>query len=301
MHQVKKLLLCRARHFVPTEFNEKALIKIRQPQLFPQHGLRVDFIHPEDTTTQRQVKDILWHNFYKAAPVTKSLRMFEKPTDAILELVERETDMYLRSGVSTMTRRIDGDPEILGVGLSAFWKRNDQFEVIDCDVKTWHNTAAEIAKELEPNDPRVIWREYQFLHLYNLCQRFLKMYALDHAYWFGIVYNSKAIRGSGVNLSHLKTTHTMLRQLQVLQGTQVNFKSYEKLFDSTFKNKVIGDRVRYNDEELTWDGTKAFESVGRLDERMTFYFDIPEPAYSRHENKSYSQANHDRRSSVHRQ
>lgn len=281
MQSIKQLLLPRARLFVPTEFNEAAMGRMREPQIYSKFGLRVDLVHPDDTKTQKAAKDLLWHNFYTAAPVTKCLRMYDKPTDAILEMVEKETDMYLKSGVSNVIRSIDGSSEVLGVGLSAFWKRNDDYDIIDCDAKTWHNTAAEIATELEPEDPRIVWRHYQFQHIYNLCQRYMKMYDLDHALWCGNFYNSKAIRASGINMSYFNAIHQEVMNLPAVMGTQINFKAYEKAVHGTFKNMLVGDSLYYSEEDLILDGQKAFDEYAKLGDKISFFIEIPEVALAK--------------------
>ena len=48
------------------------------------------------------------------------------------------------------------------------WARDDGYEVVECSMLEWHNAAAEIAMELSPERPQVIWRDYQYQASCNL-------------------------------------------------------------------------------------------------------------------------------------
>ena len=48
------------------------------------------------------------------------------------------------------------------------WARDDGYDVVDCSMLEWHNAAAEIAMELSPERPQVIWRDYQYQASCNL-------------------------------------------------------------------------------------------------------------------------------------
>jgi hypothetical protein len=64
--------------------------------------------------------------------------------------------MYLGSGVSYVVCNV-GNQEIHGVEFSTFWKRDNECEVADADMHSWHNTAAEIAQEVDPEESRLVW------------------------------------------------------------------------------------------------------------------------------------------------
>ena len=42
------------------------------------------------------------------------------------------------------------------------WTRDEGYDVVDCSMLEWHNGAAEIAMELSPERPEIIWRDYQY-------------------------------------------------------------------------------------------------------------------------------------------
>ena len=46
--------------------------------------------------------------------------------------------------------------------LGLTWTRDKDYDVVDCSMLEWHNAAAEIAMELDPERPQIIWRDYQY-------------------------------------------------------------------------------------------------------------------------------------------
>ena len=63
--------------------------------------------------------------------------------------------MYLNSGMSCTIRKSDTN-ELVGCTFFTTWKRDDDYEVVeDASLASWHNTAAEIAMEENPECPQV--------------------------------------------------------------------------------------------------------------------------------------------------
>ena len=111
--------------------------------------------------------------------------------------------------------------DIVACYMGLTWARDDGYEVVDCSMLEWHNAAAEIAMELSPERPQVIWRDYQyqascnrkklykytlketlsptrdlkFQHLYNAIQGLLKKRGANCAYYYGIGYVAPQLRG----------------------------------------------------------------------------------------------------------
>ena len=52
--------------------------------------------------------------------------------------------------------------EIGACYLGLPWTRDEGYNVVDCSMLEWHNAAAEIAMELSPERPEIIWRDYQY-------------------------------------------------------------------------------------------------------------------------------------------
>jgi hypothetical protein len=85
-------------------------------------------------------------------------------------IVSAEMDLYLNSGLSACIR-FEKSNELAGCFFSTSWKRDPNYNVIEnVSMKEWHNTAAEIAMEVAPERPQAVWRDYQYQHLYNVCQ-----------------------------------------------------------------------------------------------------------------------------------
>ena len=76
-------------------------------------------------------------------------------TEISRSILKKETDMYLNSGMSCMIRKSD-TKELLGCTFFTTWRRDDEYEIIeDASLASWHNTAAEIAMEENPECPQV--------------------------------------------------------------------------------------------------------------------------------------------------
>ena len=107
--------------------------------------------------------------------------------------LDREMEHYLRSGASVEMRDASGN--LAGVGFVFFWTRDEGYQIIEANVRDWHNTAAEIAHEQSAKAteevrvyPQLVWRDYQFLHLYNLGQQQLRLSGKEFMIWFGCLH-----------------------------------------------------------------------------------------------------------------
>jgi hypothetical protein len=74
----------------------------------------------------------------------------------------REIDVFINSGISFVVRNsISG--EICGGAFNCYFARNDNCDVIEgASMGDWYNAAAEIAMEVKPEKPQLIWRDYQY-------------------------------------------------------------------------------------------------------------------------------------------
>ena len=59
-------------------------------------------------------------------------------------------------------RKSGSGREAVACYLGLTWSRDDSYDVVDSSMLEWHNAAAEIAMELNPERPEVIWRDYQY-------------------------------------------------------------------------------------------------------------------------------------------
>ncbi len=63
--------------------------------------------------------------------------------------------MYVNTGVSTLFKSAQTDT-LLGGHLFTSWGKNEDYEIVeDTSLASWHNAAAEIAMETNPERPQV--------------------------------------------------------------------------------------------------------------------------------------------------
>ncbi len=131
-------------------------------------------------------------------------------------MVDKELDLYVNSGVSTVFRNAETGA-IVGGQLFCSWSKNDDYEVIeDASMASWHNLAAEVAMEISPERPQVrnlpgfltsvcsqetlqaIWRDFQYQHLYNLAQKRIRDTGATFCAYIRLGYLSAEARGKAV-------------------------------------------------------------------------------------------------------
>lgn len=168
--------------------------------------------------------------------------------------------MYLNSDLSFTAR--DSSNRIVGAGLIGVWERREDYEIIDTDVKTWHNTAAELAQEVNPSNPAIVWRDFQFQHVYNLCQLNMHQWKKQYHVWLGMLSLSASLRGTNFSAVTVGRVVSLLKSDKVLVGIQSNFKSFHDQVENQYIGAVPCGEVDYKDEQLLLpNGKRAFERV----------------------------------------
>lgn len=177
-------------------------------------------------------------------------------------------NMYINSGISLKFKRQD---QWLGVAFIVDWHRDDNYEIIDVSAKDWHNVSAQIAQEIQPDSPQVIWRDYQFQHLYNLSQIYMNKWNRQNMIWFGCWSLAESIRGIGTSDAVIRDFMPRFRSLEFrdkyLWGAQSNFRPFDKFLEAHFGDELqLIDRVGYDEEELSVkNGEKLFDKIKHID------------------------------------
>ena len=112
--------------------------------------------------------------FYREAPIPLALKLNKDHGKSTYDYLTHEIESSLNSGCSLMYVRPETN-DILGITLNLVWKHNAEYNVIGASTKSWHNAAAEVIH----NDPGIIdkhlvWRNYQYQHIYDVGQNLLK-------------------------------------------------------------------------------------------------------------------------------
>merc|ERR1712039_62701 len=97
----------------------------------------------------------------------------------------------------------------------------------------WHNAAAEIAMELSPERPQVIWRDYQYQHLYNATQALLRKRDANCAFYYGLGYVAPQLRGRlthDVLMAHEPASLLPAVDARLTLNTMQNMESLTKNF-----------------------------------------------------------------------
>ncbi len=194
--------------------------------------------------------------------------VIKRNLNQFLPALEKEMNMYINSGVSLKFQRQD---EWVGVAFIVDWPRDDNYQVIDVSAKEWHNTSAQIAQEIQPDCPQIIWRDYQFQQLYNLSQKYMKKWDRSHLIWFGCWSLAESIRGIGTSDAVIRDLMPRFRSAgykdKYLWGAQSNFRAFDWFLETHFGDDLqLIDRVGYDEEELCVDnGEKLFNKIKQLD------------------------------------
>jgi hypothetical protein len=137
------------------------------------------------------------NNFYREAVIPKSLRLTGND-EATRNIVSREMDLYLNSGISGIVHRKDGSGDVVGCLFYACWNRNPDYVPLEgITMAEWYATAARVAMELDPARPEPIWRDLQYQHLYNTAQLKMTETGTDFAAYFGMAHLMPEARASG--------------------------------------------------------------------------------------------------------
>ena len=231
--------------------------------------------HPE---LHGQIKETMISTFYREAPVPLALNLGNSNCFETRKTVEKEIVSALNSGVS-IAYKTPKDREIVSIALNLIWKRNNEYEIIGAKAEEWHNAAAEIiSKNLEVNEKHLIWRNYQFQHIYDVGQKLLqqapeKKYAL----YLSTGYINPQFRRSGASstseISRLDDYHAHWDLSDCIIYFITSFYKMNKHIAKHYPIYKPFDHVRYTEEELILEGEKCFRPFENLG-GLTYYVDF---------------------------
>ena len=152
---------------------------------------------PSASAVMEEVRRFMIATFYREAVVPLALDM-TADNDEMRSILKKETDMFLNSGMSCTIRKSDTN-ELIGCTFFTTWKRDDDYEIVkETSLDWWHNTAADIAMQENPECPQGIWRNYQYQHLYNLAQKRLRNSERKFCLYVGPTYLNPDMRGKQI-------------------------------------------------------------------------------------------------------
>ena len=162
-------------------------------------------------------------------------------------------NLFLTSGCSIQLRSTE-DNSLVGVGFTSVWPRDEKYETIKgynlCD---WHNAGAEIAHEhTDPFTRHLVWRNYQFQHIYNLAQCLMKKTDGNKnlSMYIGGLYVAPSVRELGLASSTLVIAQETCDVLNAVALTQSNFRPSDKFIEERFRKAELLDQIAYEDEIL---------------------------------------------------
>ena len=221
-----------------------------------------------------ELKQFYKSTFYHEAPVPHALNLTKMNCQATTSYVDAEIESGLKSGCSLLytnpTSVEKNKLEIRAIMSNLIWQRNDKYEVVGANAKSWHNAAAEIVhKSPHRNYNHLVWRQYQFQHIYDMGQHLLQKEP-DKRYAFYCSTGSIApeYRGGlgiaiGLGLLRPEDWHWSLNDCIVYTAT--TFSKLENIVKEHFKDFQQIDYVSYSEEQLVLDGNnRCFEPFEKL-------------------------------------
>lgn len=73
------------------------------------------------------------------------------------------------------------------------------------------------------------------------------------------------VRGAGVTSILFGILPELFSRHNIMLLSQSNFRASDKMFEKLGNNVQVAEYVRYDEEELVLDGTKAFQVISNLD------------------------------------
>ena len=223
------------------------------------------------------LKKYMVSTFYREAPIPVALNLTKENCQSTHDYVMNEIDLGLKSGCSTIYIKPPAN-DILSIRLNLIWQRDDKYKVIGADAKLWHNAAAEVIdNDPEIVDRHLIWRNYQFQHIYDMGQNLLKKAPKKkYALYLNTGYITPELRRSGSTLvrtvnrlddyhRHWNLTDCVIYFASTISKANVHIQNQHK-------NYTELDYVSYAEEELVIDGKKCFEPFTKLG-GITYYVD----------------------------
>ncbi len=260
----------RVGRFIPREAHPEWLPK---EWSFSHSGMRAEVVSREDTKGREEVKDYMRRIFYREAPIPKVLGLSEGPRP-VRDFLEEEMDIHLDYG-GTLTVKKEDD-SLVGMSTFAIWEQNDGYQVLEGDCRSWHDAAATLAEERAAEvDPRITWRDFQFQHIYNLCQRSLRRHPDRRGMvWATHLSFLKEAREKGLSEAMIANCARVTSASGLLLGTQISFPGFAPFVLRNFTNPFLVAESKYADEQLEVGGEKVLRSLGKLDS-MQYYVNLP--------------------------
>jgi hypothetical protein len=208
--------------------------------------------------------------FYREAPVPLALKLADTNCTRTHNFLNKEISTSLNSGTSLFYTKLNGT-DVISIALNLIWQRNKEYEVVGANVKEWHNAAAEIiATTPELRDNHLVWRNYQFQHIYDVGQKLLeeapeKKYALYLS--TGYIHPEYRSSGTSTTLEILKIDD-FLTQWKNLSDCIIycstTFSKMDQRIQKFYPRYKPFDYISYTDQELVLDGSRCFQEFEHL-------------------------------------
>ena len=239
--------------------------------------------HPE---LHEKIKESMISTFYREAPVPIALNLANKNCRKTRDFVDKEIDAALNSGCSVIYTKPQ-QSEIIRVALNLIWQRNNEYEVIGASSKSWHNAAAEIiASNPEMGDKLLVWRNYQFQHIYDVGQKLLqqrpeKKYALYLSMGYINPEFRRSSSSSVFRSSSLDDYHEHWNLADCIVYFMTTFSKMDDHLQKNYSNSNYKpfDYVSYAEQELILEGRRCFEPFINLG-GITYYVNFVEDVSS---------------------
>ena len=261
--------------FVPREFHPEWIE--RDQWSFAHRGMRAKVVDRDDPRARSQVKDYMRSVFYREAPIPRVFGLAaEGASREVLDFVEEEMDVHLDYGITLMFTRCQDDDHFAGMSTFATWGRNDNYEVIGGDCTAWLNAAAVLAEERASEvDPRITWRDLQFQHIYDLCQKTLEGHPDKKGMiWATHLSFTEESRDLGLSEATISNCVRVTSNSGLLLGTQISFPGFAPFLLRNFDGPRLLAESRYADQLLEVNGKKVLQSLSKLG-AMQYYVNEP--------------------------
>ena len=264
--KLKDILLSRRGQLFPQSSRAALPEEIFELEPINNNGITVSTINKPITQKKlTHVIDYMKKNFVTSAPVTKALG-FDKlvnTSEVVDRQITKEYELLLTSGVSVLVEKED---KLVGVGASTFWAQDDNYEVVeDVSMLEWHNTAAEIATEVEDEMPEIVWREYQWQYTYNLIQSELRRLDRPFAIFYSNAMKSKEAAGNtSLNQDMVYPLQNIILKHGGITFTHTTHKYIRKAMEGLFHNSTTAGGADYKDHTLELNGRNVFKPLEKF-------------------------------------
>ena len=193
MERLELLLRAKLGNFVP--HGRHSLVDRTWSRKFGQFIMKPLLCDNEEI--RGEIKEYAKNTFYKDCVVPSLLGLWKSDEEA-KSIFEKEMDLYLDSGASFVLR-CNETGKLRGFSLICIWTLDSNYEAIHgFSMREWHIVSAKIAMDVNPTRPEPIWRELQYLHLYNESQIVLAKKKHKFCMYFGPGYMAPDARGLGI-------------------------------------------------------------------------------------------------------